>query len=132
MTSPLLGLLPSEERRARLSTLQTPTSLQQRQPVKLGFDRCLDAACALPPGAPPAARAATEGALNLAIRLGLAPAALLARLLAPAGGARLYEGFRRVVRLQPLSINVNPERSCQGEIPVPLAQGRLRGVPFYA
>ena len=61
--------------------------------------RCLEAACALQPGAPPAARAVTEGALNLAIRLGLPPAALLGRLLDPAGGPRLYEQFRRVVRL---------------------------------
>jgi hypothetical protein len=54
----------------------------------------------MPRGAPPQQRAAMEGALTLAIRAGLPPAAFLERLLAPSPGApELYEGFRSVVRM---------------------------------
>ena len=60
--------------------------------------RLLEAACASPADAPPKQRAVMEGALNLAIRLGLPAGALLGRLLDPAAGPALYERFPRVVR----------------------------------
>ena len=54
----------------------------------------------MPRGAPPQQKAAMEGALTLAIRMGLPPGAFLARLLQPSPGApELYEEFRSVVRL---------------------------------
>ena len=56
-------------------------------------------ACRMPRGAAPLHKAAMEGALTLAIRMGLPPATFLACLLTPAAGApELYEGFRSVVR----------------------------------
>ena len=66
--------------------------------LPLTLPRFLEAACAMPADAPPRQRGVLEGALNLAIRLGLPDQALLGRLLDPAAGPGLYERFRRVVR----------------------------------
>ena len=48
--------------------------------------------------APPQQHLAAEGALNLALRLGIAPHAVMDRLLDPTKGASFYEAYRPVIR----------------------------------
>jgi len=84
--------------------------------------RFLRMAGRMPRSAPPQQRAAMEGALTLAIRAGLPPAAFLERLLAPSPGAPvLYEGFRSVVRTP--ADRPEPRRPADRQMGVPLRQG---------
>jgi len=46
----------------------------------------------------PRQQAVMEGALNLAVRLGLSSEKLLRQLLHAEGGAQLYQAYRRAVR----------------------------------
>lgn len=60
--------------------------------------RLLDMAARLCGKLSPRQQAVIEGALNLALRLGLPADALLDQLLHTEGGASLYEAYRRAVR----------------------------------
>ncbi len=60
--------------------------------------RLLDTATRSAASLSPKQRPVMEGALNLAIRLGLPTSALLDKVLDPSTGAAFYESFRRAVR----------------------------------
>lgn len=59
------------------------------------INRLLEAASGLKAGVSPKQRMVMEGALSLAIRLGLPSQSLLDKVLDPATGAAFYENFRR-------------------------------------
>ncbi len=60
--------------------------------------RLLSAASAMSGKLSPRQQAVMEGALNLAVRLGLPAEKLLQQLLHSEGGAQLYQAYHRAVR----------------------------------